>query len=86
MPYGESGILSFFLDRLADDSLSQAVKIHSLRIIGNSCADTNENRARLVQDNRLAVVIGQLDDECVIQYSIPVLYNIMVDYGMRLPL
>jgi hypothetical protein len=81
LPYGESGILDFFIDCLGSDGLTETLKIHSLRLIGNSCADTGENRARLVKDGRLSAVIRQLEDENVIQFTIPVLYNIMVDYG-----
>lgn len=81
LPYGDSGILEFFVDVLAGEVLSHNLKIHSLRLVGNSCADTDENRARIVDGSHLATVIRQLQDESVIQYTIPVLYNILVDYG-----
>ncbi|KAL3956185.1 hypothetical protein ACCO45_009031 [Purpureocillium lilacinum] len=80
VPLGQSGILDLFLEILAEDGLSQGLKVHSLRLIGNSCADTDENRGRLVADNRLNSVIRQLSDESLIPFTIPVLYNIMVDY------
>lgn len=81
VPLGQSGILDLFLEILAEDGPSQGLKVHSLRLIGNSCADTDENRGRLVADNRLNSVIRQLSDESLIPFTIPVLYNIMVDYG-----
>lgn len=81
VPLGQSGILDLFLEILAEDGLSQGLKVHSLRLIGNSCADTDENRGRLVADNRLNSVIRQLSDDSLIPFTIPVLYNIMVDYG-----
>ncbi|KAH7175815.1 armadillo-type protein [Dactylonectria macrodidyma] len=80
LPYGESGLLNFFLDILANENLSSNVKVHALRIIGNCCADTDENRARIVEGTHLAAIIHQLQDEELIQYAIPVLHNIMVDY------
>lgn len=84
IPYGNAGILDFFLRVLATGGLRQALQIHSLRLIGNSCADTDENRARLVQDNRLETVIRELQDESLIPFTIPVLFNILVDYGKSL--
>ncbi|EGX91159.1 Armadillo-type fold domain containing protein [Cordyceps militaris CM01] len=80
LPYGDSGILSFFLEELAKDDISNKLKIHSLRIVGNSCADINKNRALMVENGRLEAVIRQLRDESVVQFTIPVLYNVMVDY------
>lgn len=40
IPIGDSGLLDFFLGVLSVDGLRQALKIHVLRLIGNSCADT----------------------------------------------
>ncbi|KAJ6439756.1 Armadillo-type fold domain containing protein [Purpureocillium lavendulum] len=80
LPLGQSGILDLFLGILAEDGLSQGLKVHSLRLVGNSCADADENRGRVVADNRLNSVIRQLSDESLIPFTIPVLYNIMVDY------
>lgn len=85
MPYGDSGILTFFLGELAKDDISNMLKVHSLRIVGNACADTNKNRALLVEEKRLEAVVKQLSDESVVQYTIPVLYNVMVDYGKSVP-
>lgn len=42
IPIGESGLLDFFLGILAVDGLRQSLKIHTLRLIGNSCADEGE--------------------------------------------
>lgn len=49
--------------------------------MGNSCADTDENRARVVERGSLIAVIGRLKDESLIPFTIPVLYNVLVDYG-----
>ncbi|KAM3511717.1 hypothetical protein MY11210_004607 [Beauveria gryllotalpidicola] len=80
LPYGDSGILTFFLQELAKQDITNKLKIHALRIVGNACADTNKNRALAVEDRRLEAVIRQLSDESVVQFTIPVLYNVMVDY------
>lgn len=84
MPYGDSGILSFFLQQLSREDITKKLKIHSLRIVGNTCADTTKNRARLVEEKGMETIINQLKDETVVQYTIPVLYNVMVEYGKQL--
>ncbi|KND86945.1 hypothetical protein TOPH_08426 [Tolypocladium ophioglossoides CBS 100239] len=80
LPFGESGILEFFLGVLAEDGLSQGLQVQSLRLVGNSCADTDKNRALVVQDNRLASVTRHLQNESLLPFTIPVLYNILVDF------
>ncbi|KFG80183.1 hypothetical protein MANI_013169 [Metarhizium anisopliae] len=80
LPYGDSGILDFFLGLLDEGGLRQKLRIHSLRLIGNSCADTDENRARVVQDSRLLAITRHVKDESIIPFNIPVIYNILVDY------
>lgn len=39
-PLGESGILEFVLEAIKEAGSSMGVKTHSLRLIGNSVADT----------------------------------------------
>jgi hypothetical protein len=80
-PIGDSGLLDFFLGCLARDTLRQGFYIHALRLIGNSCADTDENRARVVQGNHITSIIRLLQDQSLIPFTIPVLFNILVDYG-----
>ncbi|KAL2690028.1 hypothetical protein Neosp_004096 [[Neocosmospora] mangrovei] len=81
IPYGESGILEFFLDIIAStEKQKHGVKVHALRIIGNSCADTDENRARVVEGKYIVSIINHLQDENLVPYLIPVLYNVLVDY------
>jgi hypothetical protein len=41
LPYGESGILDFFLAVIEAPSVGQDLLLHSLRLVGNSCADTS---------------------------------------------
>lgn len=40
LPIGASGLLDFFLGILSSPDLRQPLKIHALRFVGNSCADT----------------------------------------------
>lgn len=80
-PFGDSGILEFFLRVLAGGALKQGLQIHILRLVGNSCADTDENRARVVQGNHIVTIIDLLQEESLIPFTIPVLFNILVDYG-----
>lgn len=81
--YGESGLVDLFLEVLGAEDASQALKIQALRIIGNSCAETDENRARLVQDDRLLYISNLLGANAFLQFTVAVLYNSLVDYGMR---
>ncbi|WQF86621.1 Putative armadillo-like helical, Rap1 GTPase-GDP dissociation stimulator 1 [Colletotrichum destructivum] len=79
-PLGESGILDFFLSIIATQGLRPELKKHMLRLIGNSCADTDENREKVVASGALAPIIGFLADDAAFLFAVPVLYNILVDY------
>lgn len=81
MPFGESGLLDFFLGVIAFEPLRPALQLHTLRFIGNSCADEDENRARVVDGNHLSSLVRLLADETLIPFTVPVIYNILVDYG-----
>ncbi|GAO16646.1 uncharacterized protein UV8b_00791 [Ustilaginoidea virens] len=80
LPYGDSGILDFFIALLSQGPLGPKLHIHALRLIGNSCADTDENRARVVDKEQLLAIIPHLKNESLIPFHIPVIYNILVDY------
>ncbi|KAK1990028.1 GTP binding protein [Colletotrichum falcatum] len=86
LPLGDSGLLDFFLSIIVSSSSSShglrpALRRHMLRLIGNSCADTDENRQRVVASNALPVIIGFLaDDDASLPFAVPVLYNVLVDY------
>ncbi|TVY25020.1 hypothetical protein LHYA1_G006454 [Lachnellula hyalina] len=81
IPLGDSGILNFFLEILRAHTLRHALKIHILRLIGNSCADkVDENRGRVVASNYLPSIILQLKDTSLLPFAIPVLYNICMDF------
>ncbi|KAL2832386.1 hypothetical protein BDW59DRAFT_169304 [Aspergillus cavernicola] len=79
--YGQTGILGFFLRLIASKEVTESSLIlHCLRLIGNSCADTDENRAAVVENNYTFVVLRQLLRPELIQVVIPVIYNLCIDY------
>ncbi|KAF7949618.1 uncharacterized protein EAE97_003127 [Botrytis byssoidea] len=80
VPLGDSGTLNFFLELLSTHTLRHALKLQILRLVGNSCADTDENRARVVASNCIPLIISQLSDTNLLAFAIPVLYNVCVDY------
>ncbi|KAK9419627.1 putative UNC-45/Cro1/She4 central domain-containing protein [Seiridium unicorne] len=77
---GQSGVLEFFLGLIGKDGLRQAITVHTLRVIGNSCADTDENRARVVASNCMPKIVNCLNNDSTLLFAIPVLFNVCVDY------
>ncbi|PGH02394.1 hypothetical protein GX51_04702 [Blastomyces parvus] len=78
--YGQTGILDFFLRVIATDDVEDDILLHSLRLIGNSCADTNENRQLVVDKNYTSPIINLFRNPAVVHVAIPVIYNICVDF------
>ncbi|KAK0615611.1 hypothetical protein B0T17DRAFT_538607 [Bombardia bombarda] len=80
-PIGETGILDFFLTVIPAQGLDQTLTIQTLRVIGNASADCEENRARVLESDQLrTIIIGFLNDDSLLSFVIPVIYNISVDY------
>ncbi|KAI1637714.1 armadillo-type protein [Biscogniauxia mediterranea] len=79
-PLGVSGLLAFFCRLINADGLPSQLAIHTLRVIGNSCADKDENRERVVSSGCLPKIVARLDDDSLLAIAIPVLFNICVDY------
>ncbi|KAK3332298.1 hypothetical protein B0T19DRAFT_415253 [Cercophora scortea] len=81
LPLGDSGLLAFFLTVIPDEGLTHSLKLQTLRVIGNAAADCDENRARVVQSGQLRnTIINFLDDDSLLPFVIPVIFNICVDY------
>ncbi|KAI1408696.1 ARM repeat-containing protein [Hypoxylon sp. FL1857] len=80
IPLGRSGLLDFFLSLTKDDELDQGLIAYALRIVGNSCADQDENRQRVVDSGCLPQLVKLLGHDSLLQLAIPVLFNICVDY------
>ncbi|KHE86705.1 hypothetical protein GE21DRAFT_8969 [Neurospora crassa] len=79
-PLRESGILDFVLKVLPTEELDLSLKRQCLRVLGNGCADCDENRAKLVESGQLRTVIRLLNDRSLLPLLLPVLYNVIVDY------
>ena len=66
IPFGEAGILDFFLGIVAMDKVEHSLRLQALRLIGNSCADRGTYLAhswtmytadpKMEDDNRRRVV------------------------------
>ncbi|KAI1208650.1 ARM repeat-containing protein [Annulohypoxylon truncatum] len=80
IPLGKSGLLEFFLGIIKGDDLDPDLTSLALRIIGNTCADQDENRQLVVDSGRLPDLVKLLTHDTLLQFAIPVLYNICVDY------
>ncbi|OGM40642.1 GTP-binding protein [Aspergillus bombycis] len=81
LPYGQSGVLTFFLQLIASkEDVGTGLLLHALRLIGNSCADTDENRTIVVKGNYISAIIQHLLNPELIQIVIPVIYNICIDF------
>ncbi|KAF2968820.1 hypothetical protein GQX73_g4719 [Xylaria multiplex] len=80
IPIGESGLLEFFCSVVSTQGVRSSLIIQCLRIIGNSSADTDKNRAKVVASGCLPIIVSLLNNDSVLAYVIPVLFNISVDY------
>ncbi|CAK41825.1 uncharacterized protein An14g00260 [Aspergillus niger] len=80
--YGKIGVFNFFLQLIASkETIDNRVILHALRLVGNSCADTNDNREIVVEHNYTAAILQHSSNPELIQVVIPVLYNICIDFG-----
>ncbi|KKA26948.1 hypothetical protein TD95_001075 [Thielaviopsis punctulata] len=79
-PVGESGLLSFMLSQFSLPETPSALKVQILRLTGNSCAETDENRSRVVDGGFVSILVSQLENPELGKFIVPVLYNNCVDY------
>lgn len=77
---GDAGILDFFLGLLDAKEVQDSLITHMLRLIGNSCADTDENRERVVFRRSIPSIINQLQNTLLLSFVINVLFNVCLDY------
>ncbi|KAL3460556.1 armadillo-type protein [Aspergillus heterothallicus] len=79
--YGQTGILSFFLRLISSkEAIDGTLILHSLRLVGNSCADTDENRQIVIKDNYTFAILRHLLRPELRQVVIPVIYNLCMDF------
>ncbi|KAL2149243.1 hypothetical protein VTH82DRAFT_8591 [Thermothelomyces myriococcoides] len=57
LPLGESGLLDFVLSLVPVTEPRHPLNKHALRLVGNACADCDENRARVVGSGALRTFI-----------------------------
>ncbi|KAL1953537.1 hypothetical protein VTO42DRAFT_2614 [Malbranchea cinnamomea] len=79
-PFGSSGILDFYLQVVTTVGVHNDVLLHALRLIGNSCADTDENRQLVVQKNYTMPIIKLFHNPALVHVALPVIYNICIDF------
>ncbi|KAK2760313.1 hypothetical protein FQN54_002381 [Arachnomyces sp. PD_36] len=79
-PYGQTGILEFFLRIVATEDIDHDIMLHSLRLVGNACADTDDNRQRVVDLNYTLPIINLFLNPVLVHVAIPVIYNICTDF------
>ncbi|KAL8715111.1 MAG: hypothetical protein Q9220_001068 [cf. Caloplaca sp. 1 TL-2023] len=80
LPFGQSGLLEFFLLLVTNEDTEEDVLAPTLRFIGNACADTDVNRESAISPDYVASVLGCLNNEDLSGISIAVIYNICNDY------
>ncbi|KAI9700816.1 MAG: hypothetical protein M1836_002185 [Candelina mexicana] len=80
-PFGETGVLYFFLDILGTDRVEDGLMTQALRLVGNSCADTDENRQRLVDSGCFPALIKQLNNAVLVSIAVPAIFNVCTDFG-----
>ncbi|KAI0812227.1 armadillo-type protein [Xylaria sp. FL0064] len=80
VPLGESGLLEYFCSVVSTQGVRSTLVVQCLRVIGNSSADTDENRARVVASGCLPSIVSLLNDDSILAFVVPVLFNIAVDY------
>ncbi|XMA10118.1 hypothetical protein WAI453_002909 [Rhynchosporium graminicola] len=80
LPIGDSGTLEFFLEILPFCDNRRDLRLQSLRLIGNACADVDQNRTRLLSRNTVPCVIQYLKDPFLSTVAVVVLYNVCVDF------
>ncbi|KAI5794288.1 armadillo-type protein [Peziza echinospora] len=81
LPIGESGILSLAAQVLDEKAGVHELQRQALRICGNTCAEQDVNREILIsRPNGLKAFIVAITNIDLIDYAIPVLFNVIVNY------
>ncbi|KAK0707671.1 hypothetical protein B0H67DRAFT_319878 [Lasiosphaeris hirsuta] len=82
LPIGESGLLDWVLASvITAQGLSLLLEKQLLRLVGNACAECDENKARVVESGKLRTAILNLldDDDTLLPFALSVIYNICVE-------
>lgn len=80
-PIGEAQILTFFQGVLSSSYKEDDICLHSLRLIGNCCADNDQNRQRVIDHPESLIPILECIKNVDLQkVGLMVLHNICLDY------
>ncbi|KAI5846488.1 armadillo-type protein [Morchella snyderi] len=80
-PIGEAQILTFFQSVLASNYTDHDIRLHSLRLLGNCCADNDKNRQRVIDNpESLTPILECIKNPDLQQVGLMVLHNICLDY------
>ncbi|SPQ26721.1 be1e871d-a8aa-4dfb-b23a-3cc85b9217c8 [Thermothielavioides terrestris] len=80
-PIGDSGLLEFVLSAVPADEPQHPLNKQALRLVGNACADCDENRARVVESGALrGFIMGCLKEDALLRFAIAATLNLCVDY------
>ncbi|KAK3991494.1 Rap1 GTPase-GDP dissociation stimulator 1-B [Cladorrhinum sp. PSN332] len=81
IPIGDSGILDLVLSSIPGEGLQHPLNRQALRLIGNACADCDENRARVVESGKLSTTVKEfMADDALVPFAIAATLNACVDY------
>ncbi|KAL8673731.1 MAG: hypothetical protein Q9168_001838 [Polycauliona sp. 1 TL-2023] len=81
LPFGQSGLLAFFLRIQATIGIEERALVPSLKFIGNTCADTDINRELAISPVYITSLVRHVENPTISKTIIPVIYNICNDYG-----
>ncbi|KAL2162317.1 hypothetical protein VTH06DRAFT_7230 [Thermothelomyces fergusii] len=84
LPIGESGLLDFVLASVPVTEPRHPLNKHALRLVGNSCADCDENRARVVRSGALRTfiihIIEDPSEDDFLPFATAAALNLCLDY------
>ncbi|KAL7269787.1 hypothetical protein RUND412_007535 [Rhizina undulata] len=81
IPLAEAEIVRFFHDYLSKNIQNTELTFHALRLLGNTCADRDANRQRIIDHpSSLKPVIKAISISELQNVAAVVLYNICTDY------
>ncbi|KAK4099447.1 hypothetical protein N658DRAFT_568123 [Parathielavia hyrcaniae] len=85
LPLGESGLLNHVLAAVPVQEPKHPLNKQALRLVGNACADCDENRARVVKSGKLpgfiTDILGDPKQDWLLPFAIAAALNVCVDYN-----
>ncbi|KAK4126932.1 hypothetical protein N657DRAFT_611093 [Parathielavia appendiculata] len=85
LPLGDSGLLDHVLAAVPVQEPNHPLNKQALRLVGNACADCDENRARVVNSGKLPGfimgIIEHPEQDALLPFAIGAALNVCVDYN-----